>query len=77
MHAVPELLSPSNVPAAQAVHVDVVSVNDPTSQSAQVFVAMDDGEASAMKVPSAQLVHTGCAVVDPTVFVYFPATQLV
>ena len=77
MHAVPELVSPSNVPAAHTVHVDVVSVNDPTAQSVHSSTTVDDVEASALKVPEAHAVHTGSAMLEPTVAVYLPARQSV
>ena len=59
------------------MHVDGVSVNEPTVQLLQVSVAVDDAEALALKVPNAQSVQLGSAVLDPTASVYAPATQLV
>ena len=59
------------------MHVDVVSVNEPTVQLLHVSVAVDDAEAAALKVPNAQSVQLGCSVLDPTASVYVPATQLV
>ena len=40
-------------------------------------VAVDDSDFLSLNLPESQSVHTGSAVVDPTVVVYFPATQLV
>ena len=59
------------------MHVDVVSVNEPTVQLLHVSVAVDDAEAAALKVPNAQSVQLGSAVLEPTASVYSPATQLV
>ena len=58
-------MSSSHVPAAHPVHVDGVSVNDPAPQAVQLFVAVDNVEASALKVPEAHGVHSGCTVLDP------------
>ena len=59
------------------MHVDVVSVNEPTVQLLHVSVAVDDAEAAALKVPNAQSVQLGSAVLDPTASVYVPALHLV
>ena len=76
-HGVAELSSSSVVPAAQVVHVAVVSVNDPAAQSMHLSVIMDEAETPTLKVPGTQPVHPGCTVVEPIVAVYVPATHLV
>ena len=75
LHSVADLLSSSYVPEAQAVHDVVLLVNDPALQTLQLSVAIDDVDASTLKVPDTQAVHLGSAVVDPAVLVYVPAAQ--
>ena len=69
LHSVADLLSSSYVPEAQAVHDVVLLVNDPALQTLQLSVAIDDVDASTLKVPDTQAVHLGSAVVDPAVSV--------